>query len=75
MHCRIRDMHVKYRLNQDKHVKYHCYVAGACYIITSTLSTTHCLVMQLVYWETIIKYVIVVILSPQSYNLVGPMVL
>ena len=25
MHCRIRDMHVKYRLNRDKHVNYHSY--------------------------------------------------
>ena len=25
---RIRDMHVKYQLNRNKHVKYHSYVAG-----------------------------------------------
>ena len=24
-------MHVKYRLNRDKHVKYHSYVAGVLY--------------------------------------------
>ena len=33
-------MHVKYQLNRDKHVKYHSYVAGVCYIMTSTLLTT-----------------------------------
>ena len=67
-------MHVKYQLNRDKRVKYHSYVAGVCYIITSTLYIDRSLpdyVINVVGKN--IKYVIVVILSPQSYNLVGPM--